>query len=182
MSSSVTCPTLDHILTSELCTENFAGVGSVVYVGLISDLSAPLTAEKELYSEPVFSEGKGLYKIDCKEETSAISGASLGANKGFRQSLNFTVEEVTPRLSQLARAMNNRQMFFIVPDGDDYQILYSPTRKIKPAADAITSNTGAAATDARETTFAYTLGPVEYMNNYVTITDIEALLYIEPVS
>ena len=45
-----TCPTLNHYLAADECLENLAGLGEVVYVGLKSELSAPLTATPQMFA------------------------------------------------------------------------------------------------------------------------------------
>lgn len=174
--AEVNCPTLDHILNSDQCNENLAGLGEVVYVGLKSDLSAPLTATDNLYSEPTFTSGKGLYKIECADETQGIIGGSLGYRKGFKLQLDFAIDAVNQIIAKTGRALNNLDLFFIVPDGDEFQIMYDRNRKCKADADGIQSNTGKAAADERQTTCSFTLQPVKYSNYYVTITDIDKLL------
>lgn len=173
---TVTCPTLEHILNADQCNENLAGLGEVVYVGVKADLAAPLVATENVYSEPAFKTGKGLFKIECADETQGITGGSLGYRKGFKQTLEFAIDAVNKIIAKTGRALNNLDLFFIVPDGDEYQIMYDPNRKCKADADGIQSNTGKAAADERQTTCTFTLSPVKYMNYFVEITDIEKLL------
>lgn len=172
----MTCPTLDHILNANQCNENLAGLGEVVYVGVKADLAAPLVATDNVYSEPSFIAGKGLFKIECADETQGIIGGSLGYRKGFKQTLDFAIDAVNKIIAKTGRALNNLDIFFIVPDGDEFQIMYDPNRKCKADADGIQSNTGKAAADERQTTCSFILQPVKYSNYYVEITDIEKLL------
>lgn len=174
--AEVICPTLEHILNSDQCTENLAGLGEVVYVGVKGDLSAPMTATDNVYSSPTFKEGKGLFKIECADETQGITGGSLGYRKGFKQTLEFAIDAVNKIIAKTGRALNNLDLFFIVPDGEEYQIMYDPNRKCKADADGIQSNTGKAAADERQTMCTFTLQPVKYSNYFVEITDIESLL------
>ena len=174
--AEVTCPTLEHILNADQCTENLAGLGEVVYVGVKGDLASPMTATENKYSAPTFKSGKGLFKIECADETQGIMGGSLGYRKGFKQTLEFAIDAVNEIIAKTGRALNNLDLFFIVPDGDQFQIMYDPYRKCKADADGIQSNTGKAASDERQTTCTFTLQPVKYMNYFVEITDIEKLL------
>lgn len=174
--AEVTCPTLEHILNAGQCNENLAGLGEVVYVGVKADLAAPLTATDNVYSEPSFKAGKGLFKIECADETQGITGGSLGYRKGFKQTLEFAIDAVNKIIAKTGRALNNLDLFFIVPDGEEFQIMYDPNRKCKADADGIQSNTGKAAADERQTTCTFTLQPVKYSNFYVEITDINKLL------
>lgn len=173
---TVTCPTLEHILNSEQCFENLAGIGEVVYVGVKGDLSAPMTLTGCVYSTPTFKTGKGLFQIDCKEESNKIDGSSLGYRKGYKQTITFIIDAVNKIISKTGRALNNLDLFFIVPDGDGWQIMYDPYRKCKADADGIQTTTGAAAADERTTTCTFTLQPVNFPNFFVDITDIKTLL------
>lgn len=174
--AEVTCPTLEHILNADQCNENLAGLGEVVYVGVKADLAAPLAATDNVYSEPSFKAGKGLFKIECADETQGIIGGSLGYRKGFKQTLEFAIDAVNKIIAKTGRALNNLDLFFIVPDGEEFQIMYDPNRKCKADADGIQSNTGKAAADERQTTCTFTLQPVKYSNYYVEITNIDTLL------
>lgn len=119
-----------------------------------------------------------MYKIECAEETQGIIGSSLSTGKGYKQTLEFVIDAVNKQTAKVSRALNNlKDLFFIVPDNDDYQILYDPVRKCKVDTDGIQSNTGKAAADERQTTCAYVLQPCKFQNTYVEITDIEKMLY-----
>lgn len=174
--AEVNCPTLEHILNADQCNENLAGLGEVVYVGVKADLAAPLTATENEYSAPTFKAGKGLFKIECADETQGITGGSLGYRKGFKQTLEFAIDAVNKIIAKTGRALNNLDLFFIVPDGEEFQIMYDPNRKCKADADGIQSNTGKAAADERQTTCTFTLQPVKYSNYFVKITNINELL------
>lgn len=184
MAEVVACPTLDHVLKSNDCLENFAGLGSVAYFGLKSDLAEPLVLTDNVYSEPKFKAGKGLFKIECKDETNKIEGSSLGYRKGFKQTGTSILESVNKAIAKLGRGLNNLDLFVIMPDDEEFQIMYDKTRKIKFDADGIKTETGAAASDERQTTLTFSLQPVKYPNMYVTITDIDKLLegYTPPVA
>lgn len=171
-----TCPTLEHILNADQCNENLAGLAEVFYVGIKSELAAPMVATDNVYSEPTFKAGCGLYKFECADETQGIIGGSLGYRKGFKQTFEAAIDAVNKVVAKTGRALNNLDLFFIVPDGDEHQIMYDPNRKCKADADGIQTNTGKAAADERQTTLAFTLQPVKYPNFYVDITDISKLL------
>ena len=176
MATKIECPTLEHVLNADQCGENLAGLGQVVYVALKDDLASPMVATDNVYSAPTFKSGKGLFKIECADETQGITGGSLGYRKGFKQTLEFAIDAVNKIIAKTGRALNNLDLFFIVPDGEEFQIMYDPNRKCKADADGIQSNTGKAASDERQTTCSFTLSPVKYPNYFVTIEDIEALL------
>lgn len=165
---SVTCPQLVDVLNEDECLENLAGLGTDIYIGLKSELTAPLVATDNTYSTPAFATGKGLYKVQCADEKQQIKGSSLGRRKGFELTCTFVVDSVNPAAGKLARAINNNDIFIIAKDDDVSQIIYDPSRKVKFDSGAITTDTGAAASDDRITTYEAKLSPVYYPNLYVT--------------
>lgn len=165
---SVTCPQLVDVLNEDECLENLAGLGTDIYIGLKSELTAPLTATDNSYSTPTFAAGKGLYKVQCADDKQQIKGSSLGRRKGFELTCTFVVDSVNPVAGKLARAINNNDIFIIAKDDDVSQIIYDPNRKVKFDSGAITTDTGAAASDDRITTYEAKLSPVYYPNLYVT--------------
>lgn len=173
---SEVCPTLEHFKEGEQCLENLAGLSPKIYVGLKADLTDPMTETDGTYATPTFQPSKGLYEIDCKENTVNIKGSNLGRRKGFKLTLTFTLDVVNQIAAKLGRAFNNLDLFFIVPDNDVYQIVYDPNRKVMFDTDGITSDTGSAPEDDRTTVYTATLSPVKYSNLYVTIDDISTLI------
>lgn len=170
------CPTMDHFLEGEQCLENFSGVGSVIYFGLKSDLSAPMTLTDNVYSAPKFKTGKGLFKFECKDDSNKIEGSSLGKRAGYKITVTSVLDAANKLTSKLGRSLNNLDLFAIVPDNDDYQIVYDKDRKLVFDADGIKAETGAGGTDARTTTITGTLSRAKYPMLYVDIADIEPLL------
>lgn len=162
-----TCPQLLDILNADQCLENLAGLGTDIYLGLKSELSSALTATDNEYSTPVFQSGKGLYKVQCKDDSQQIQGSSLGYRKGFELTCTFVVDSVNANAGKLARAINNQDIFIIAKDNEVSQIIYDPTRKIKFDSGAIKTDTGAKADDDRTTTYEAKLSPVNYPNLYV---------------
>ena len=170
------CEELLEYIAAAQCSENYAGIGSRVYMGLRSDLSAPLTETGPNWSGLTFKAGKGLYRLDCREEVNNIVGSSSNQNKGFTQTLNFTLDAVSPTTARVARVLNNRKdLFFCVEDGDEIQIMYHPTNKIQVDSGGIETNTGAAAEDDRGVTCAIQLKKCKYPNNYLTLGDNQTL-------
>lgn len=168
MSQPTTCPALADFLNADQCTENIAGTSAVVYVFVKSDLSAPLTRTDNTYATPEFKSGKGLYKIDVKDGTQQIKGESQGNNKGFNLTYNNVIDKVNKELSKLSRALNNLDLGFIVPDGEnETQIMYDPNHRVKFDTGGIASDTGAATSDDRQTTLEAKLEGVLYDNLYV---------------
>ncbi len=168
MAETVTCPQLQDVLNDAECLENRAGLGINVYLGLKSELESELVATENTYSTPVFKSGKGLYKVECKDDTNQIQGSSLGYRKGFELTCNFGIDSVNEAAGKLARAINNRDIFIIVKDNSKSQIMYDPDRKVKFDSGGIKSDTGAKSDDDRSTTFEAKLSSVNYPNLYVT--------------
>lgn len=161
------CPQLVDILNEDQCLENLAGLGTDIYIGLKSELSEAMTATEDLYTTPKFKSGKGLYKVQCKDDSQQIQGSSLGYRKGFELTCTFVIDAVNSAAGKLARAINNQDVFIIAKDNDVSQIVYDPIRKIKFDSGAIKSDTGAKADDDRTSTYEGKLSPVLYMNLYV---------------
>ena len=166
-----TCPTLNNYLAGDECLENLAGLGEVAYIGLKSELDAPLTATDNVYSMPVFKDGKGLYKVELKENSQKITGSGQGKRKGFNLTCTLVFDAVNRRTSKLARALNNLgDLFIIYPDGDDNQIMYDANKKLHADQDGITSDTGDTPDSDRVTTVNLILGPVKFPNLFVDFT------------
>lgn len=162
------CPTMQSILKADECLENLAGISADVYVGIKSDLSAPLTADENVYGTPTFASGKGLYKVQGKNEAQKITFSSLGPRKGFDLGIIIVIESLNKTFSKVGRALNNLDLFFIVKDGDDSQILYDPNRRCEADNGGIAGDTGDTADSDRQATCEFHLKPVKYPMLYVT--------------
>ena len=156
------------ILKSDECLENLAGISADVYVGIKSDLEAPMTAEDNVYSTPTFASGKGLYKIQGKNEAQKVSFSSLGPRKGYDLGITVVVESLNKVSSKAGRALNNLDLFFIVKDGDESLILYDPNRRCEADNGGIAGDTGDTADSDRQATCEFHLKPVKYPLLYVT--------------
>lgn len=169
-----TCPTLANYSAGDDCLENIAGMGEVAYIGLRKELKKALTATDNTYSLAAadFADGANrLVKVDLKAESQKISAESQGKRKGFNLVATLVFDAVNKDVSKLARALNNLDIFIIMPDGDEAQILYDPNKKIRIESGGLTSDTGAAAGDDRVTTANLTLGPVKYPSLFVTVPE-----------
>ena len=163
------CPTLGHILASNECMENLAGVGSVVYIGVKGDLTSPMTATKNRYTTPVFAAGKGLYRLDCKEEAQKYAFSSLGRRKGYEITGTLVLEAVNEKTAEILRAMNNLDLFLIFVDNDGNSlIVYDEKRKMEADSGGIAGDTGDTPDSDRQITLEYKLSPVAYPMYYVT--------------
>lgn len=161
------CPTMQNILKADECLENLAGISSDVYVGIKSELSAPLTATENVYSTPTFASGKGLYKIQGKNEAQKIHFSSLGPRKGYDLDITVVIESLNKAFSKVGRALNNLDLFFIVDDGDDSLIMYDPQRRCEADSGGIEGDTGDTADSDRQATCNFHLKPVKYPLLYV---------------
>lgn len=165
------CPTLSNMLMAEQCQEQNPGLGYEVYVGVKSDLKAPLTLAEDgspVYSTPELKTGKYLIKFECKDESQQITGSSQGKRKRFKLTFNHILEAVDKQTAMNARALNNLNIFIIVRDGDDYQIMYDPAKNVIFDADGISTDTGTTSSDDRVTKLAAVLNGAKWPNLWVT--------------
>ena len=161
------CPTMQNILKADECLENLAGISSDVYVGIKSDLSADLTANENVYTTPTFASGKGLYKIQGKNEAQNNHFSSLGPRKGYDLDITVVIESLNKAFSKVGRALNNLDLFFIVDDGEDSLIMYDPQRRCEADSGGIEGDTGDTADSDRQATCNFHLKPVKYPLLYV---------------
>ena len=169
--AEVTCPSLINYRAGDECFENLAGLGEVAYLGLKSDLEAPLTATDNVYSMPTFKSGKGLYRVDLRENSQKIAGESQGKRKGFQLTATLIFDAVNKKTSKIARALNNLgDLFVIMPDGDENQIMHDPNKKLHADNGGITTDTGDTPDSDRIMTANLILAPVKYPNPCVDFT------------
>lgn len=163
------CPTLNDWLNSVHCTENFAGLGTNVYVFIKSEITLALASGKDnVYATPTMASGATLYKLQCKEESVQHKDTSLGKRKGFKQELTFTIEADNADTAVINRALNNNEIGFIVEDNGVSYVIYDPVFNGKFESDGISGDTGAAVTDDRQTTYTYILQPTLYGKYLIT--------------
>ena len=170
---TIECPTLFNVTNEKLCVENFAGVGSTGYIFKLDDIEkSKLVAVENVYAwtDDTFKEGKGFYKVELKSESQNFVGESNGNNKGFKITGTQVIEVVDETVGKLLRGLNNIKWGMVIADGDEgrYQILYSPTQKIKLDAGALKTDTGTASGDDRVATLTPVLSPVKYPNLFLT--------------
>lgn len=174
--ADIICPNMTDILKSDECLENFAGLGSYAYAFIKGDLAAPLKrseTDDTNYVWPTtgaFKAGKGLYKFELKNHEQGIKGSSRGKRNGFRQSFEFAFESVNEAISGTARALNNLDLGFIVPDPSiegKFQIMYDPYYDVEFDNDGIQTDTGKGGDDTRQTTCTATLEPVVHPNFWI---------------
>lgn len=165
-----TCPSLINYSAADECLENLAGLGEVAYIGLRSDLTAPLTANENVYSGLTFKDGKGFVKLDLRENSQKIDAESQGKRKGYNLTATLVFDAVNRKTSLISRALNNLgDMFIVMPDGDDIQIMYDANKKVHADQGGITSTTGDTPDSDRITTANLILGPVKYSNLFLEL-------------
>lgn len=168
------CPTLNNYLRGNHCYENNGGASPNVYVFFKSDLASAPTLTGNVYATLTFKAGKGLYKLECKEEEQEIKGESNGKGKGFKLSYSCAIEGVSQEAAALTRALNTRDVGMIVESGIDSdgnkqsQIMYDPDHNNKVDSGGINSASGKKTEDDSLVSIAMTLSPVPYSNMYVT--------------
>lgn len=151
MATSLACPVLDHLKQADLCAEEFGGLGDKIYLFNPADLTAPPTIDGTLpgFVALTFKEGKGCYEVDCDVDTNKIEFELQKERGGYKRTLTIGIDRADSATSILMRAVGNLNLGAIVPDGDKFQILYNPNRKLKKT---IKGDTGAKPEDKRNTT------------------------------
>ena len=160
-----------HISNDDQCLENYAGLGATAYFFLVDDIDkSALVADKETYAwtATTFKEGKGFYKVELRENSQSFTGESQGKRKGFKITGQLIIEVVNEAVSELLRALNNREFGIILGDGEKYQIMYSPSKKVTLESGALKTETGASSSDDRIATLAPVIENVAYSNFWVT--------------
>lgn len=171
------CPQMFSVRNDDQCLENFAGLGSTAYIFLLDDIDKKelktLEGRPNVYSwtDKVLGSNKYLYKVELRENSQSFTGESQGQRKGFKITGQLVIEVVNETTAKLCRALNNREYGIILPDGDNYQIMYSPTKKITRDAGALKTETGASSSDDRICTLAPVLENQSYPNYWVELAE-----------
>lgn len=113
------------------CGENFAGVGSRLFLFLPEDLEGTPTydEEKAEYTADsfTFKTGKGAYEVFLKPKSGKVTCSSNPNAGGFSNVFTGVVAKALDDMSHLLRTMNNRNFGAMVSDGlGKYYVLYSP--------------------------------------------------------
>ena len=174
--ASTKCPVPRHVREGDMCEENFAGLGSVGYIFIKTELNAPLATEAtKVYNFPeenAFKEGCGFYRVDLRPGTQSITGESQKKNGGFKQTGQLVIGVVNEDVAELLRALNNRDWAYVIPDGDKWQCMYlHNSQKITLDAGALKTETGAQASDDRQATLAPVLENCYFPNTWVKFAD-----------
>ena len=152
--------------TSTECSENYAGVGTRVYVALVEDLKDDVLPE---YSEELagytpesfqFDESKGFYAIDIKKKSGKVTFESNGFGRGFSNVLTFVVDSNMESMALLSRIINNVDTLWMVSDGKGaFYVLYDPV--FSPDI-TISGDTGDAPDSDSGITVTVTASPMRY--------------------
>jgi hypothetical protein len=152
------CNLLDYT-AADSCGESLNGIASVMYVGFKDDLVArpklktPGESDTDFdlgdysYIEEtpgfVFKPGKRFYEWQIATDSGQFTASSVETGKGFIQQLVFKIEKMTPELAAMFRTINNRKdVFFVFPEGDEYQAFYDPDRNRGIASGGIAFDSG----------------------------------------
>ena len=185
MAANSNCPTLKDFILADDCSENFGGMATTVYAFKRKDLTAnglALDTGKEAtykFAEKPFVLGGRLWKFECKRESQQVQGESQGFRKGFIITMNFVIEAVNEKASEIARALNTGDLGFIILDNDGTcQLLYHDTQKCQIESGGLTTDTGQAASDDRQMSVSIKLGPVAHPNYFLNATraQLDALM------
>lgn len=173
---SKNCPTIGDSLRGDQCTENFAGLGSNVYIGRASDLTGKLSLQLTdsaaypcVYGAPTFKAGKGLVKLECKNEGQKYEFESNGQGKGYKLTGTFIIDRLNKEVSSILRGLNNfRDLFVIFYDNDKgWLVLYDPEYPIQAESGGISGGSGDTADSDREVSCAFVLNKSLYPFLYI---------------
>ena len=158
------CLLNDIIVSLENCEENFSGIGSRIYIALVSDLTKGDVKRSDSaaeFTKESFSSLNGhLYAVDIKEETGKVTYTTNPDGGGFVNQVEFTVAKNMADFSFDLRTLNNVKFLAFAPDGTGaYYVFYSVMGSAKLDS---TGDTGAAATDEHGHTTTISAGPMYY--------------------
>lgn len=162
------CDGLKHIKRASGCVDSMGGLLPHVFVFMKEDLASEPVATGPVYAALTFKEGKGVYRIDCKEDVNNLKGNGQGSNKGFIQEGSFTVEGHSEDMTKLTRTLQNGNIGIIYPDGDKYLIQYDPNVPITFDQGGVVSDSGTTQTDMKTTVFTPQLKRQLYDKMWVT--------------
>jgi len=166
---------MESYIVGSQCTENMAGMGEVIYVfDRSKEDKSKITRNNETYTLGEGWLGTGvLYKFECKRDSQQIQGEGQGDNAGYIITMNAVLKAVNKRTARVLRTIQNRDLCYIIPDGDEVQILYDANKKVYCENGNLTTDTGAAAGDDRQSAIQVHLGPVAFPNLFLDITALE---------
>lgn len=161
--------TLNTILAGEqaACEESFSGIGSRMYLGLVSDLTTKPTKEDVSEDEAEFKpgcfaslEGK-LVAWDIEEETGEPTYETNPGGGGFNNKLEVTIRKNMHKVAHDLRILNNVKFLCFVPcPNGGYYVYYSVNGSAK--LESATGTTGKAASDEHGHTITISASPMFY--------------------
>lgn len=180
---------LADITAATDCGESLAGIASVVYVGFKGDLVNPprlkqpgsgssgFTLGDYSYIESTpgftFKSGKGFKKWEIATDTGQFTLSSNGQKKGFVQTINFGFDSISPEIAAMLRTINNRKdVFFVLPEGEQYQVVYDPDRNVSIDSGGIAYDSGTTPDSDQGLTVSInlsTVSPKTYYDGTITV-------------
>lgn len=148
------------------CDESFSGIGSRIYIGLVSDLTtrptkADVDEEKNQFKPTCFQTLKGkLVAWDIEEETGEVTAEANAGGGGFTNKVEVTIRKNMAKVSHSLRALNNVKFLVFVPAAQGYYVFYSVNGSAK--LESLSSTTGKASTDEHGHTITVSAGPMYY--------------------
>lgn len=181
---------LADITAASDCGESLAGLPTRLYVGFKDDLTARPRLKRPTgeagdfafgdysYIEETpgfeFKDGKHFFMWDIRTDSGQITSSLIAQKKGYTQSLTLGFEIMTPFISSLMRMLGNRKdVFFLIPEGDEYIAFYDPDRDFVIDSGGIAYDSGTTADSESGTTVTMslnTLPPKTYYKGTVKTT------------
>ena len=160
--------TLNTILAGEsgACEESFSGVGSRIYIGLVSDLLKTPTKEDTDEEKAEFlpdAFGNSMPKLvawDIEEETGEVTYETNPGGGGFTNKVEVTIRKRMHDVAHDLRILNNTKFFVLVPAAQGYYVFYSVHGSAK--IESATGTTGKASSDEHGHTITISAGPMYY--------------------
>ena len=131
---ALSCDLKDIAQAASGCEEQFAGLGTQIYVAYPEDLTATPEYEENgaKFTEAsfTFKSGKGAWKFRIKKQTGQITSTGNEGAKGWNVQLLFTIDKDVENASQVLRILKNRgdAIFFAENPSEPgtYYVVYDP--------------------------------------------------------
>ena len=131
---ALSCDLKDIAQAASGCEEQFAGLGTQIYVAYPEDLTATPEYEEDgaKFTEAsfTFKSGKGAWRFRIKKQTGQITSTGNEGAKGWNVQLLFTIDKDVENASQVLRILKNRgdAIFFAENPSEPgtYYVVYDP--------------------------------------------------------
>ncbi|MCD8176737.1 MAG: hypothetical protein LUE98_04655 [Tannerellaceae bacterium] len=184
---------LQAITEADNCGEATRGIATIIYVGFKGDLKArprlktpsdgngsfglgdySYVEETPGFTAANFKDGKSMVEWEIRTDSGQFTLSSNGQKAGFTQTLTFGFDQMTPEIASMLRVINNRKdIFFAIPEGDQFQLLYDPDRNVSIDSGGIAYDSGTTPDSDSGVTIAINLSTVSsktYYNGTVSTT------------